>query len=151
MKQSSTALLVALAILAGAIVPVPARAQSEASIALSSMPIASVVGGASVAGASAAAVLAVPAALSVGGSVLTVVAVQAAVDGIVYVLERASDGARASVRVASRVAGGVVVGVGTAVAVGVIGAGVVLSVAGEVVAFLPNALGRALLHDERLS
>lgn len=151
MKQSSTALLVALAVLAGAIVPVPARAQSEASIALSSMPIASVVGGASVAGASAAAVLAVPAALSVGGSVLTVVAVQAAVDGIVYVLERASDGARASVRVAGRVAGGVVVGVGTAVAVGVIGAGVVLSVAGEVVAFLPNALGRALLHDERLS
>jgi len=32
----------------------------------------------------------------------------------------------------------------------VIGTGVLLSVAGELLAFVPNALGRALLHDERV-
>ena len=40
---------------------------------------------------------------------------------------------------------------GSLVTVSVIGAGVVLSAAGEAIAFLPNALGRALLHNERLT
>ncbi|EER58761.1 conserved hypothetical protein [Acidovorax delafieldii 2AN] len=40
--------------------------------------------------------------------------------------------------------------VGTVVACSVISTGVVLSVAGEALAFVPNALGRALLHNERL-
>ena len=44
-----------------------------------------------------------------------------------------------------------VVGVGTVVAVSVIGAGVVLSAAGEVLCFIPNELGRALLHNERIT
>ena len=39
---------------------------------------------------------------------------------------------------------------GTVVTCSVIGTGVVLSVAGEAIAFVPNALGRALLHNERL-
>ena len=133
----SRALLVAAA---------PARAQSEASAALSMLPVASVVGTASVASAAAGAVVAVPAALSVGGAVLTVKAVEASATGTVYQLERVSDGAQASVRLAGRAAHGV----GTVVACSVIGTGVVLSAAGEVLAFVPNALGRALLHNERL-
>ena len=40
--------------------------------------------------------------------------------------------------------------VGTVVTCSVIGTGVILSVAGEALAFVPNALGRALLHNERL-
>jgi len=40
---------------------------------------------------------------------------------------------------------------GTVVVVSVVGAGVVLSAAGEAIAFIPNALGRALLHNERLT
>jgi hypothetical protein len=87
----------------------------------------------------------------VGGSVLTVVAVEASVDGTVYVLERASDGARASIKVAGRVAQSSANAVGASVLVTVIGSGVVLSAAGEVLAFVPNAIGRALLHNERLS
>ncbi|RYF67739.1 MAG: hypothetical protein EOO29_36380 [Comamonadaceae bacterium] len=129
---------------------VAAQAQSEASVGLSMLPVASVVGAASVAGAAASTVVAVPAALSVGGAVLTVVAVEASVDGTVYLLERASDGARASVKVSGRVADGASQAVGTTVLVSVIGTGVLLSAAGEVLAFLPNALGRALLHNERL-
>lgn len=151
MNKTLTALLVSFTFFAGVAAPPRAQAQSEASAALSMVPLASVVGGASVAGASATAVVAVPAALSVGGSILTVIAVEASVDGVVYVLERASDGARASIRIAGRVAEGAAIAVGTTVAVSVIGAGIVLSAAGEVIAFLPNALGRALLHNERLS
>ena len=140
--------------LALALATAPARAQSEASAALSVLPIASVVGGASVAGASAGAVLAVPAALSVGGVVLTVAAVESTARGTVYLLTRASDGAQVSVEVLGRAVSGaaqsVATSVGAAVLVTVIATGVVLSAAGEVLAYVPNALGRALLHNERL-
>ncbi|AMM24335.1 hypothetical protein AX767_08215 [Variovorax sp. PAMC 28711] len=150
-RSFATHLIAACAALAGVMTPFHAQAQSEASAALSLMPVASVVGAASVAGAAASTVIVLPAALSVGGAVLTVAAVEASVDGTVYLLERASDGARASVRLGSRAANGASVGVGTAVVVSVIGTGVVLSAAGEVLAFVPNALGRALLHNEKLT
>ena len=127
-----------------------AQAQSEASTALSLLPLASVVGTASVAGAAASAVVALPVALSVGGAALTVVAVEASAEGTVYLLARASDGARASVRLAGAAVQGSAMAVGTVVMVGVIGSGVVLSAAGEMIAFIPNAIGRALLHNERL-
>lgn len=141
--------------LSAALVSAPARAQSEASLVLSALPVASVVGaGSAIAGSAAAgavAVSAVPAALAVSGAVLVVKAVEVSARGTVIVLERASDGARASVELSGRAASGVVAGVGTAVAVSVIGAGVVLSAAGEVLCFIPNELGRALLHNERLT
>ncbi|MEI8327294.1 MAG: hypothetical protein WCH44_18395, partial [Betaproteobacteria bacterium] len=72
-------------------------------------------------------------------------------NGTVYVLERVSDGARASIEVAGKVASGVSTAVGTTVTVSAIGAGVILSVAGTVLAFIPNELGRALMHSERVS
>ena len=120
---------------------------------VSALPVASVVGVAGSVAGGAVAVSAVPVALTVSGAVLVVKAVEASAHGTVYVLERASDGARASVAVSGRGAKAVSAGVGTAVAVGVgvITAGVVLSVAGEVIAFIPNQLGRALLHNERVS
>lgn len=133
--------LLALGLLCGA--ALPARAHSEASAALSLMPVASVV-------VAAGAVVALPAALSVGGAVLTVKAVQASATGTVYLLERASDGAQASVEVSGRAAGAASGAVGTVLTCSVIGTGVILSAAGEVLAFVPNALGRALLHNERL-
>ncbi|KQU82987.1 hypothetical protein ASC78_16555 [Variovorax sp. Root318D1] len=155
MKKSIASLLVAACtVFASATLPLQAQAQtrgSEASAALSLLPVASVMGAASAVGASATAVVAVPAALSVGGSMLTVIAVEASADGTVYLLERASDGARASVKVMGRAANGVSTAVGTGVLVSVIGTGIVLSAAGEVLAFVPNAIGRALLHNERLS
>ena len=141
------ALLTAI-VLAGS--PLRAQAQSEAS-ALSALPLASVVVAGSAASATAGAVLAVPVALSAAGAVLTVRAVEVSARGTVYLLERASDGAQASIALASRGVGAVSVGVGTLVTVSVVGAGVVLSVAGEVIAFVPNALGRALLHNERIT
>ena len=150
-KSIATVFLAACTAFAGVAVPFHAQAQSDASAALSMLPVASVIVGASAVGASATAVVAVPAALSVGGLTLTVVAVEASADGTAYLLERASDGARASIRVAGRVADGASAAVGTTVAVSVIGTGVVLSAAGEVLAFVPNAIGRALLYNEKLS
>lgn len=133
-----------------ALASVPARAQSEASAALSLLPVASVVGTASVASTAAGAVVALPAALSVGGAVLSVRAVEVSAVGTVYLLERASDGARVSVEVLGRGIGSSAHAVGTVVVCTVIGSGVVLSVAGEALAFVPNAIGRALLYNERL-
>jgi zona occludens toxin (predicted ATPase) len=152
MKKQFAAVLVAVCTaFAGVATPLQAQAQSDASVALSMMPVASVLVAGSAVGASATAVVAVPAALSAGGSTLAVVAVEASADGTVYVLERASDGARASIKVAGRATRGVSNAVGTSVLVTVIGSGVVLSAAGEVLAFVPNAIGRALLYNERLS
>jgi hypothetical protein len=133
----------------------PARAQSEASLVLSALPVASVVGTASAvtgsAATGAAAVSALPVALAVSGAVLVVKAVEVSARGTVLVLERVSDGARASVELSGRAASGLATSVGTAVAVSVIGTGVVLSAAGEVLCFIPNELGRALLHNEKLT
>ncbi|RYZ09614.1 MAG: hypothetical protein EOO24_09725, partial [Comamonadaceae bacterium] len=69
----------------------------------------------------------------------------------VYVLERASDGARASVEVAGRGASAAAAVVGTSVTVTVLASGVLLSTAAEVIAFIPNAVGQALLHNERVA
>ena len=82
---------------------------------------------------------------------MVVKSVAASARGMVCVLERASDGARASVELAARGAGAASLSVGTAVTVSVIGAGVVLSAAGEAIAFLPNEMGRALMYSQRLS
>ena len=136
--------------LGAALVALPARAQSEASLMLSMLPVASVVGAAAVGSTAVGAVVDLPAALSVGGAVLTVRAVEASANGTVLVLERASDGARVSVEIAGRGVAASAYGVGTVVACSVIGTGVILSAAGEAIAFIPNALGRALLHNERL-
>jgi riboflavin synthase alpha subunit len=133
----------------------PARAQSEASLVLSALPVAAVVVTASTAAGSVAAVgaalSAVPVAFSVVGATLVVKAVEVTASGTFYLLERASDGAQASVRIAGKVASGVVMGVGTVVAVSAIGTGLLLSTAGEVLAFIPNELGKALLHNERVT
>lgn len=148
-----TGLATALAL--GLWAALPAQAQSEASLVLSALPVASVVGTASAAAGSATAgavgLSVLPAALAVSGAVLVVKAVEVSVTGTVIVLERVSDGARASVALSGQAASGLVLGVGTVVAVSVIGAGVVLSAAGELLCFIPNALGRALLHNERVT
>lgn len=127
-----------------------AQAQSEVSAlsALSALPIASVVVGAA---AVAGSVVAVPVVLSTTGAVLVIKTVESTARGTVYVLERASDGARVSVELTGKTMLGSAQIIGTSVVVTVVGAGVLLSAAGEVIAFLPNALGKALLHNERLT
>jgi hypothetical protein len=117
----------------------PARAHGNASDAsvLSALPIAVSV--------------AAPVMILSGGVMLTVVAVEASAEGTVWVLERASDSARASVTLSAAAAGGLSVAAGTAVVVTAFSAGWVLSTAGKAIAYIPNEIGTALLHNERLT
>ena len=147
MKKLVPALVLTLALAAAGIGPALAHGDASALSSLSALPVASIVGGSAVAGS----VVAVPLALSVTGAMLTVTAIEASANGVVLVLERASDGAKASVELVGRGLAGLAIGVGSVMGCSVIGTGVVLSVASEAIAFIPNALGRALLHDERLS
>ena len=149
-KSLCTILLTGLAICLAPVAPSYAEPQSDASAAsaLSAMPLASVVIGGSVVAGS---VVALPVALAVSGATLVVRSVELSGRGMVCVLERASDGAQVSLEIAGSAVGVSVLAVGTSVTVSVIGAGAVLSAAGQVIAFVPNTLGRALLHNERLT
>jgi hypothetical protein len=133
---------VRLSLVAGALcaaLAFPARAHSEVSeaSALSMLPVA--------------VSIAAPSMLLAGGAVLTIVSVQASATGTVWVLERASDGARATLHFSGHVVQGVALSVGGAVVVTALASGVVLSAAGNAIAFIPNELGRALLFNERIT
>jgi hypothetical protein len=119
--------------------PVPAKAHnglSEVS-ALSMLPVAVSV--------------ALPAGLLSAGAAFTVVAVSAVAEGTVWVLERASDGARFSVTLAGAAVGGVSVPAGTAVVATAVSTGWVLSTAARALCFIPNEIGKALLYNERVT
>jgi hypothetical protein len=151
LRKSVMALLAAGTALLIATHSPKAFAQSEASLVLSALPIASVVVVGAGASAAAGAVIAVPVVLSTAGAVLVVKTIESTARGTVYVLERASDGARASIELTGKAVGGASMVAGSVVTVSVIGAGVILSAVGEAIAFIPNELGRALLHNERLT
>lgn len=125
-----------------------AYAQSEASLVLSALPVASVVAAAS--GGASEEVVAVPLFLSVAGASVVVEAVESTAEGVSYVLKNVADGASAVVKVSGQAAGALSVGVGTVVETSAIGAGVILSTAGKVLAFIPNEIGKTLMHNERL-
>jgi hypothetical protein len=134
---SHLAALAALAIAAATAAVPPARAHgpqaSEASSLSLSLPVAVSIAG--------------PVLLVAGSAAFTVVAVEASAAGTVWLLERASDGVRASVRFAGHVSAAV----GAAVVVSAVATGWVISAAGAALAFIPNELGRALLHNERIT
>ena len=140
---------VASFVLAGLLVSVQARAQSNVSTlsAISAMPVASLV----VASEAPGALVQASNILSVAGATLVVKAVESTGRGTVYVLERVSDGVRLSVEVTGKALGTASVSVGAFVTVSVITAGTILSVAGEAIALIPSELGRALLHNQRLT
>lgn len=90
---------------------------------------------------------AAPAFILSGGMILTVVSVQASATSTVWMLERASDGARLSLTVA----GNSVAVAGAAVIVTAVSAGWVLSTAAKAIAFVPNEIGASLLYNERVT
>lgn len=112
------------------------QAASEAS-ALSALPVAVSV--------------AAPSMVLSAGVVLTVVSVEVVAGATVWVLQRASDGARVVIRWGSQAAAVASMVVGTAVVVTAVSAGYILSAASEAIAFVPNALGASLLYNERIT
>jgi hypothetical protein len=137
MNQRHRLTLVAAALAAALTTTAHAHAGASDLSALSLLPVAVSV--------------AAPSMLITGGAVLTVVAIQASATGTVWVLERASDGARATLHFSGHVAHGTVLSVGGAVMVTALASGHVLSAAGEAIAFIPNELGRALIYNERIT
>jgi hypothetical protein len=95
--------------------------------------------------------VAAPSMVLAAGAVFTVVAVEASASGAVWILERASDGARMTLRLSGDVAGAASLGVATAVTVSAVTTGWILVSAGKAIAFVPNEIGRALLHNERIT
>lgn len=131
------AMVTAALLLAGS--PPVARAQSTVSeaSALSALPLVISV--------------TAPVAILAAGATLTVASVEAVSNGTVWVLERASDGARATLRFSTRAVAGASTAVGTAVVVTTMASGYVLSAAGKAIAFIPNEVGNALIYNERVS
>jgi hypothetical protein len=128
--------LSALSILAFVIVTsiaTDAHAQASEASALSALPIG--------------VLSAAPVAVFGSGVNLTVVAVQASAAGTTWVLERAADGVRASVKLAGHAS----VAVGASVTTTVVATGYVLSAAGQAIAFIPNELGASMLYNERVT
>jgi hypothetical protein len=89
-----------------------------------------------------------PTTLFAASAALTVVAMQSTDEGAVWTLERVSDGARGSMKMARGSLGPV----GGKLLVVALSTGWVLyNSAGKAVAWTPNELGASLLHNERLS
>ena len=134
-----TSLILALALAAALAQPAQAHRGNAASdlSAASLLPVAVSV--------------AAPVAIFASGAALTVVAVESVSDATVWVLERAADGARTSITLSGNLANGVSVAAGTAVVVSVVSTGWLLSTAGQAIAWVPNQVGRALLHNERIT
>lgn len=144
LRRNLCALGAAFALLGGGV----AHAQSEASLVLSTLPVASVVAAAS--GAGSEDIVAIPLILSAVGASLVVEAVESSAEGVTYVLKNVADGASAVVKVSGKAAGAASVGVGAVVQTSATAAGVILSTAGKVLAFIPNEIGKSLMHNERL-
>ena len=118
-----------------------ARAQSEASALdeLATLPIASVATEPQAAGACAA----------VPGAVSVVKSVEESAYAVAYTLEGVSDRARIRIEIAGRDARRASVVAGMIVTATPTRTGTVLATAGEPIAFIPNALGRAVLDGRR--
>lgn len=134
--------LIARTLLAAAVVTaaLPAAAQRNGASELSGLSMLPI-----------AVSVAAPAMLLSAGAMFTVVAVEAASGATVWVLERASDGARISITLSGQLAAGFSVAAGTAVLCTVVSTGWVLSAAGKAIAFIPNEIGKALLYNERIT
>jgi hypothetical protein len=136
LRQHAAVLALAAALAATGL---PARAHNELSeaSALSALPMAVSV--------------AAPVMLLTGGAALTVVSVQASATGTVWMLERASDGARATLQFSGHMAGASLAAAGTAVLVTALSTGWLISAAGQAIAFVTNQIGASLLYNERVT
>ncbi len=83
----------------------------------------------------------------VGGSQFVVESVHATADGTILILRGVSEAARISLRVVGNSVVAATTFAGTVLAVSATAAGHILHAGGEVVAFVPNSLGRTLTHS----
>jgi hypothetical protein len=141
MNTNSFRRAVALSAIAVALIfnPIGSHASESASAvsALSALPIAMSV--------------AAPVMLLSAGASLVVISISATAASTIWVLERASDGARAVITMSAAGAGALSVAAGTVVVVTAISTGYVLSALGNAIAFIPNEIGASLLYNEKVT
>ncbi|MFZ6674516.1 hypothetical protein [Undibacterium sp. Xuan67W] len=77
---------------------------------------------------------------------LLVVSVEKIADGVIVVFKGVSDGAKYSVKLTGKAMGNVSVVAGTVVQVTALSAGTMLVVSGQAIAYIPNEIGRSLVH-----
>lgn len=87
-------------------------------------------------------------AVAASGTVV-VDSVEVAGDASLVVLAGASDAGRAAIRLSGRAARGASLAAGTGVSLVALSTGFLLVSAGTVICFVPNELGKALLHHSR--
>ncbi len=86
-----------------------------------------------------------------GSGMLVIESVTAAGEGSVVVLKGASDGVAASVRVSAELGRQLSTAVGSSVQVVAASTGNLLVMSGKAIAFIPNEIGLALLHQTKLN
>jgi len=86
--------------------------------------------------------------VAAAGSVV-VASVRTVGEGLEVVVESVADGSRATLRLSGTVLGGLSLAAGTAVEVVTASTGYVLVASGKAIAFLPNEIGKSLLHSSR--
>ena len=79
------------------------------------------------------------------------ISVEASADGVVWIVERASDGVRGTVRFTRELAGALSIAAGEMITVVAMGTGWLLCSAGKAIAFVPNEIGSTLLYSQRIS
>ena len=72
-------------------------------------------------------------------------------ESTVVVIKGATDASRVTLRMSGKAVTGASMAAGTAVSVVTMASGYALVVAGAVIAFIPNEVGKALLHHSRVS
>ena len=95
--------------------------------------------------------VALPVVLVAGVGSIVVTGVEASAEGTVWIVENVADGVKGSICFAGRVVGAAAIAVGTVIVVTVVATGMVLSTAGQVIAFIPNEIGRTLSYNQRVS
>jgi len=133
--------LLLAALLSCSVAHLPASAQGDSSNAVSQVSALPVW----------ASVFVVAGSLIGAGPVIeaSVESVEASGEAVVVVLKKAGDGSLATLRLSGKGAGHASLAVGTAVTATTTASGIVLSAAGRVLAFLPNEMGKSLLHHAR--
>lgn len=129
------ALMIACAALT-TIAPAPALAQRGSTLSNASELVA---------GGSALVLLGSMSAVA-GSANVVVASVETVGESTVIVLKGASEAANATIRLSGKAAQGVSVVAGTAVSVTAMASGYALVAAGEVIAFIPNEIGKSLIH-----
>jgi hypothetical protein len=138
MKRIFTRTLLCLCCAAAVSLPQTGAAQSQLSSSDLSVITASVL-------------VASPLLLGAGAGSLAVKSIAASGNGVVWVLERASDGAQMSLQISERAASAAAVTVGSVLTTTAISTGTVLLAGSAVVAFIPSEAARGLLYNERVT